>query len=240
MSHSPVFQSQTNHPLKIFFAGEQTKRCATDWPASMEDIISITGEYRRNAMLTVLASTDTDEGHGTLRILTPQSAVHADGAHYHSDEPASFMFQTGDCPFLVVQDDETGKVVMGHCGKYAMRSCASGRSGCGTMVDTVLSHFKESEPNRLSAYVTAGICGHCYTHELDVSKVASFYKRVDFGENRERGELDLIRRIKHQLRFYGIPEINLEIDYRCTKETLGLSSYRNGHEHRNTIVVQVS
>jgi copper oxidase (laccase) domain-containing protein len=192
-------------------------------------------------MLTVLASTNKDLDFGTLRILTPQSAVHADGAMYHSDEPAAFMFQTADCPFLVVQDDVTGKVAMGHCGKYAMKPCHDGEVGCGDMVSTVLSHFKDVDPINLSAYITAGICGKCYKHEQDVSKVSSFYHPNDnFGEDQACGELHLIRRIKHGLRFHGIPEVNIKIDGRCTRNTPGLSSYRQGDPHRNTIVVSMN
>ncbi len=236
----PIFESKTNHRLRIFVVGHQPKRFVNDWSLAQQDIINITGEYRQNAMLTVLASTDKDLGHGTLRILTPQSALHADGAIYHSDELAAFMFQTADCPFLVVQDDTTGKVVMGHCGKYTMKPCRDGKAVCGDMVSTVLSHFKGVNRINLSAYITAGICGRCYGHEQDVSQVTSFYGHVDHSEDRTKGELNLIRRIKHGLRFEGLPEVNIDIDVRCTRHSTELSSHRLGHPHRNTIVVLVN
>jgi hypothetical protein len=89
----------------------------------------------------------------------------------------------------------------------------------------------------LSAYIVAGICGSCYTHEQDLSHVIPFYNRIDHGEDRERGELNLIRRIKHELRHNGIIENNIEVDWRCTKETPELSSYRNDHTTRNTIII---
>ena len=235
----PIFESKTNNRLRIFFAGHQPKRYAKDWPSAQQDITNITGENYKNAMLTVLASTDKDPGYGTLRILTPQSAVHADGAIYHSDEPAAFMFQTADCPFLIVQDDVTGKVAMGHCGKYAMKACVTGHP-CGDMVSTILSHFRDTDRVNLSAYITAGICGQCYKHEQDVSQVESFYGAIDHGEDRSQGELNLIRRIKHGLRHEGVLEVNIEIDGRCTRDTPELSSYRRGDPHRSSIVVLVN
>jgi copper oxidase (laccase) domain-containing protein len=235
----PIFTSRTNFPLQIFFAGQQPKRGIDDWPKAVEDIARITGEYRQNAMFTVLASTEKDPGFGTLRTLVPQSTVFGDGADYNGAGPAAFMFQTADCPFLVIQNDVTGKVAMGHCGKYAMKPCKPGKQ-CGNMVTTILSHFKEVERVHLSAYITPGICGRCYVHDEDPALVADFYNTIDFGEDRSIGELDLVRRIKHELRHEGIPEVNIELDGRCTKENPGLSSYRCGDQHSNAIVVLVN
>ena len=225
--------------MQIFFAGQQPKRGIDDWPKAVEDIARITGEYRQNAMFTVLASTERDPGFGTLRTLVPQSTVFGDGAVYKGVEPVAFMFQTADCPFLVVQDDTTGKVAMGHCGKYAMKPCKPGQH-CGNTVTTVLSHFKEVDRVHLSAYITPGICGRCYVHDEDPTLVADFYNAIDFGEDRSIGGLDLVRRIKHELRHEGIPEVNIELDGRCTKENPELSSYRCGDQHRNAIVVLVN
>lgn len=232
---SLVFQSKTIHPLRIYMVGHQPKRF--DWPEAKGDLVAILGEDPGDALLAVPAPTANDSGYGLVRQALFNSALRTDGILYRGSGPAIIMTQSADCPFTVVQDEETGDVVVAHCGKYAMRPCTE--RGCGNMVTTALSYFPGVDPIRLSAYITAGICGRCYTHEQDLSHTVPFYNRVDHGEDRERGELDLIRRIKHQLRFADIPEANIEIDGRCTKETPGLSSNRRGDTSRSTIIVQI-
>lgn len=232
---SLVFQSKTIHPLRVYMVGHQPKRF--DWPDAKADLIAILGEDPGDAMLAVPASTANDIGHGLVKCAVFNSAMRTDGILYRGNGPAIIMTQSADCPFLIIQDEETGQVVIAHCGKYAMRPCTE--RGCGNMVTMALSYFPGVDPIHLSAYITAGICGNCYTHEQDLSHTVRFYDRVDHGENRERGELNLIRRIKHQLRFADIPEANIEIDGRCTLETPELSSNRRGDVSRSTIIVQI-
>lgn len=237
----PIFESRTNHPLRIFTVGHQPRLGVHDWALAREQIRAITSTDHEQSMLLVLASKAGDPGFKLPHATVWQAAVAGDYASYSGDRPAAFLFQTADCPTLIIQDDDTGHIAFGHCGKHALSPCRQLGNDCGNVATSVLARFHDSDPTRLSAYITAGISPECYAHEQDPSQVAHFYETgILSGENPELGTLNLRERVRQEVLAYGVPSMNIEIDWRCTKSTpQELSSHRGGHQHRNSIVVLV-
>jgi copper oxidase (laccase) domain-containing protein len=138
---------------------------------------------------------------------------------------------SADCPILVLMDERSGCGVAAHCGRPAMTKRQLLMRRNYNVIAAALNIMKQhgSPPTKLSAYITAGICQDCFTHDLrkphDAELLRPFPKVFVINGT---GGLDLVGLITSELVQAGVLSRNITSDKLCTKEHPGLVSSRGG------------
>ncbi len=138
-----------------------------------------------------------------------------------------------DCPILFLCDQSRGHGLLLHCGRPAMGKWSGGRNIVSEALYTMESW--ESNPEDLSAYITAGISKKWFTHDLDKDQelLAPFLRDVPWAIDEKTGGLDVIEIIRVQLMEARVIQDQIFHDGRCTYEDGGLASKRGGDADSN-------
>jgi copper oxidase (laccase) domain-containing protein len=159
-------------------------------------------------------------------------------------EPGSaVIIRTADYPILVLYELVQRRLVVTHAGPAAITPTSEPGDAIRNIVtiayDLVVNNYPLPHVN---AYITGSICGQCFEHNRHGDN--KFIKSFDrFGPhafaNRNKGALDLISVIRHQLEQFGIPEWRIKHDGMCTKESDWLASYRRDRNKRKNTIVAI-
>ncbi len=149
-----------------------------------------------------------------------------------------------DCPITFIMDSRQNEGVLLHCGRPALTPVQHLVNRDYNIITAGLSILKSRGSNvkDLSAYITAGICGTCFVHDIekDRSLLEPFIQHYPESVNIETGGLDLVRVITKQLTLVGLKKENIHHDGVCTKEHDGLASKRGGHSDSNLVVAFIN
>ncbi len=138
---------------------------------------------------------------------------------------------SADCPILVLMDERSGCGIAAHCGRPAMtKRQVLMKYDYNIITAALLALQREgSRPENLTAYITAGICQDCFTHDVRKPGDAELLRPFPKAHiHEETGGLDLIGLIIAELVQAGVPARNISTDDRCTKEHPDLTSHRGG------------
>jgi len=179
----------------------------------------------------IVPSDDSSNGHKTIGAANYESPVYGEGIVLTDVSSGGFM-QTRDCPTLFLSNEKTGRVLMSHAGKYAVRPPVD-CSGCsGNIVSTA---FKAVAPDYdgglVHAWVVGGICPTCFKHDDErgqafIKPFLDTFGTEVFTGDVNMGQLDLNTLIKLQLQGFGVAASNIRIDTTCPREHVGCASYR--------------
>lgn len=189
------------------------------------------------------AATDSAPGHKTIIHPQPgEGEMAADGICLDATFNSGAFGYTGDCPALILSNTHTKRVLLAHCGVWALRPPA----GCPGCTSNIVCHAVravggQEHPEAVHAFITGGICGDCFVNETDTHRARVQPLLDTFGEtiftDEARGCVNLIALIQQQLQGYGVPEAQVVHDGYCTYETAGLASHRRGEPARNLVAV---
>ena len=149
-----------------------------------------------------------------------------------------------DCPITFLMDSKRGEGVLLHCGRPALTPIQHLMNRHYTIITAGLSILKSRGSNvgDLSAYVTAGICGKCFVHDMkkDWSILEPFIQHYPESVDTETSGLDVTRVIITQLTNGGVTRKNIHHDGVCTQEHEGLASKRGGDQDSNLTVAFIN
>lgn len=177
---------------------------------------------------------------GFQEVITYPSDHHitADGVMVQKGQ--SVGMYSRDCPILFLCDQGRGHGLLLHCGRPALGKWSGNRNIVSEALSTMESW--ESKPEDLSAYITAGICKKCFTHNLETDKelLAPFVRDFPWAIDQTTGGLDLVTIIKFQLVEAQMVQDHIYHDGLCTKEDTGLASKRGGDADSNLVVAFIT
>lgn len=181
-------------------------------------------------------------GHKTIQLPDFTKPIEAEGTILKVRGDAAIL-QTADCPTVILCDTKTNNVVVAHAGRPALTPPTECATCNFSVLDAAYMQLRghEKADESVCAHIVGSICGQCFVH--DKPGAEEFVKPFDrYGEeiftDRSKGALDLVRHIRKQLEWRGIPAKNIRHDGLCTKETPTLSSRRGGrYTTKNTIIV---
>ncbi len=195
--------------------------------------------------ITYLVSPPSKQGEVGFQTVMMRPMVHkltTDGILVASDQSAAMYSR--DCPILFLCDQSRDYGLLLHCGRPAMTPVLSVLESWYNIISVGLSVMRSrgSHPSDLSAYITAGICGKCFTHDAqkDKSLLAPFRRNYGWAVDPETGGLNLIGIIENQLILSRIAADNISHDGLCTKEHPGLASKRGGDTDSNLVVAFIA
>jgi copper oxidase (laccase) domain-containing protein len=154
------------------------------------------------------------------------------------------IMESRDCSITTIMDNVRGESIMIHCGREAVAPYGYLTNPHHSIVTEALNVLEErgSLMRNLSAFVTAGICGRHFVHQLpeDEALLRPYLQTYPWAVDPKTGGLDLVGVVMTQLRNRGVPKSNIVHDGLCTfEDTAGLASKRRGDDsrHNNTVVV---
>ncbi len=149
-----------------------------------------------------------------------------------------------DCPITFLMDSKRGEGILLHCGRPALTPTQRLMNRHYTIITAGLSILKSRGSNvaDLSAYISAGICGTCFVHDMekDRSLLEPFIQHYPESVDMETGGLDVLGVISTQLTDGGVALENIYHDGVCTKEHKGLASKRGGDQDSNLTIAFVN
>ncbi len=167
--------------------------------------------------------------------------ISADGIVVTKNRAAAMYSR--DCPITFLLDSTKKIGVLLHCGRPAMTPTQGESGRTHTIVTAGLETLKAygSDVKDISAYITAGICAQCFTHNLETDQELLFPFMAYYPQfvNQKTGGLDLIGMITAQLVEAGVAKTNIHHDEMCTKEHEGLASKRGGDSDSNLVKAYV-
>lgn len=145
--------------------------------------------------------------------------------------------QSRDCPIVVMYNMYNGKTVLCHAGRPAL---SRRDEHDGTILDAACNAIgrQSHERSYIKAYVTAGICQHCFVHEgPDAESFLTPFRKHHPQAIDDWGGLDLRMVITSELVGLGVEATNIVCETTCTKEHPALTSHRNGDMKSNLVLV---
>ena len=237
----------------IYFSFGKEVRVALVGPdqSQLEHVPDLAIQYGANLdKICIVKAPSNQEGRGYQTIIPASYGknihrrkpdVYAEGVIL--TEPGSAaIIHVADCPVLVLFELQSGRVVVTHAGRPAMTPSNLPHEPITNIVTKAYNFLvgKHRCPYVL-AYITGSICPYCFPHEREAGTalIASFKQFGDVAfANKERGELDLLSLITHQLISCGVRPNRISSNKTCTYETPWLASYRRDRTNdRNAVVV---
>lgn len=187
---------------------------------------------------SVLRPSRSPQGRGFKCIVPLQANVtYGDGVLVPSTGAVSV--ESKDCPIVVLYNYIRGRTVVCHAGRSALsRKYPSDTTVLDAAIQAVTD--KPTDRQYTKAYVTAGICGHCFEHAgKDDEQYLAPFRKLHPGAIGPRGQLSLRAIILAELQELGLMVENIAFDHACTREHPLLSSHRDCDEYPNhTLVLQ--
>ena len=222
-------------------------------------------ESPRNAILATTASVEglaaqsvcwvkaarDQNGCGFQEIVEPRFSafiqnepdVLADGVILHTPRTAVGM-RTGDCPAIVLFERNSGRLLITHAGRAAMKPTCGRWGQIENIVTIAYRKITRGclQPD-VTAVITGAICASCFPHNQTAADQALVEEFAAFGPHavpdRARGTIDLVAIITAQLVDFGISADRITHDGLCTHEDVRLASYRRDRSEERNMVVGV-